>query len=99
MVAVRRRVQSVIATPPRRPLQWKVEQKAASAGSTLASVLLSAENVAASGVGADELVRHLFLHHVDEYLSGAMHGDDVVRADLLQRSHRLAHVVFLLRRQ
>src|SRR2546430_13705599 len=41
----------------------------------------------AARVGADELVRHLLLHDVDEHLPGAMHRDDVVGVDLLQGGH------------
>src|SRR6059036_550882 len=65
---------SAVARPVRPP-SGTVESYVLEA-SPFPKKVLSAEDEAASGVGANELARHLFLHHVDEHLPGAMHGDD-----------------------
>src|ERR1700733_6638240 len=48
---------------------------------------------------AQELRRHLRFHGFVERLPATMHGNDVVRINLLYRAHNVTHIVVLERRE
>ncbi len=54
--------------------------------------ILNTERVPAAVIGSDELLWHLLLHKLYEFVARAVHGDDVVRIYRFECRYRLAHI-------
>ena len=55
-----------------------------------------AENEACPRIGAEELVRHLSLDDLVEWLTGAVKWNDIVDVHIFHRCDCVAYVVFLI---
>src|SRR6516164_174568 len=61
-----------------------------------ASVRSGAEDEARAGIGAQEFVRYFGLSRLVERLTSAVQWNDVVDVHILDRSYRVAHIIFLI---
>src|SRR6266478_1338763 len=59
----------------------------------------SGEGETGPGVGAQQLRRHLGLSNLEEGLTAAMQGNDVIHIDLFQACNGLAHIILLVGRE